>query len=118
MEKKMTKKEMFAQIKAHLTNEAEIAFIDHEIELLEKKNGAAKKPTKTQVANEELKGVLVSNMEDNMVYTVTDIIKNVEGMADLSNQKVSALLRQLVEEGKVTKVVEKRKSYFQKVVEA
>ena len=48
---KITKREMFEQIKAHLTNEAEIAFIDHELELLAKKNSyKSTKPTKTQIA--------------------------------------------------------------------
>ena len=52
--KKMTKKEMFAQIKTRLTNAEEIAFIEHEIELLENKASGTRKPTSTQVENEKL----------------------------------------------------------------
>ena len=62
--KKMTKREMFEQIKANysLTNE-EVAFIDHELELLAKKNSAEKKPTAVQVANEGIKQSIVDGME-------------------------------------------------------
>ena len=58
--KKMTKREMFEQIKANynLTNE-EVAFIDHELELLAKKNSAEKKPTAQQTANEGVRGYLL-----------------------------------------------------------
>ena len=44
--------------------------------------------------------------------TVTDIIKADPDLSELTNQKVSALLRPLVENGKVEKVIDKRKSYF------
>ena len=44
--------------------------------------------------------------------TVTDFIKADERMAEYSNQKVSALMKQLVDAGKVIKATEKKKSYF------
>jgi hypothetical protein len=46
------------------------------------------------------------------LYTVTDLIKNVDGLGDLTNQRVSALLRQMIEANGVEKIVDKRKSYF------
>ena len=58
MTKKMTKKDYFNELKnipAVAENEALMNFIDHEIELLEKKNSSEKKPTATQKANEGLK---------------------------------------------------------------
>lgn len=113
-EKKMTKKEMYAQLKAKYDlTEDEIKFIDHEVELLEKKNSGTKKPTATQVANEGIKAEIVAYLEDaEGGKTVTEIQKAVEVCNELSNQKVSALIRQLVEDGTVTKTVDKRKSYF------
>ena len=44
--KKMTKREMFEQIKTNYNlTDAEKAFIDHELELLAKKNASETKPT-------------------------------------------------------------------------
>ena len=114
MIKKMTKREMYEQIKANyaLTDE-EVAFIDHELELLAKKNASTgeRKPTATQKANEGVKDaivdVLIANGEQ---MTVSEIVKVIDG--DYTNQKISALLRQLIADGKVEKVVDKRKSFF------
>lgn len=111
--KKMTKREMFEQIKANysLTNE-EVAFIDHELELLAKKNSAGKKPTAVQVVNEGIKQAIVNGMEVGKKYTITDIMKSIDACAELSNQRVSALVRQLVTDGVVVRTEEKRKAYF------
>lgn len=114
--KKMTKREMFEQIKANydLTSE-EVAFIDHELELLAKKNSAEKKPTAVQVANEGIKDAIVDAMEVGKKYTITDLMKSVPACADLSNQRVSALVRQLVNDEVLVRTEEKRKAYFHKV---
>lgn len=105
---------MFTQIKAHLTDKDEIAFIDHELELLAKKNSyKSDKPTKAQVENEGIKSQILAVMENepNRLFTATEIVKAVN--PELSNQRVSALLRQMVEAGTVVKTIDKRKSYFQ-----
>jgi hypothetical protein len=114
--KKMTKAQMFAQIKANYPlTEDEVKFIDHELELLSKKNSAEKKPTAQQTANEAIKVAIVEGMERNRVYTVTEVIKSVPACADMTNQRVSALLRQLVDAGLVKRTEDKRKAYFQLV---
>lgn len=114
--KKMTKREMFEQIKANYNlNADEIAFIDHELELLAKKNSAEKKPTAVQVANEGIKAEILEGMEVGKKYTITDLMKSVPACAELSNQRVSALVRQLVTDGSVERTEEKRKAYFSKV---
>ena len=46
------------------------------------------------------------------LFTVTELNKEVDVLNDLSNQRISAILRQMVDAGKVEKVVDKRKSYF------
>ena len=116
MSKKMTKKEMFAQLKANYNlTDAEIAFIDREIELLEKKNGGIKKPTKQQEINNGLKEVILDHMEYGEKYTITDLMKQVPELAELSNQRVSAIVRGMKESGLVGRVEEKRKAYFYKV---
>lgn len=113
MAKKMTKREMFEQIKTNynLTSE-EKAFIDHELELLAKKNSGEKKPTATQIANEGLKKTILDFMNPNEYYTITQIQKSVPELAELSNQRVSALVRQLRDADLVKRVEEKRKAYF------
>jgi hypothetical protein len=114
--KKMTKREMFEMIKAnHNLSADEIAFIDHELELLAKKNSAEKKPTAVQVANEGIKADILNGMEIGKKYTITDLMKEIPACAELSNQRVSALVRQLVTDGAVERTEEKRKAYFHKV---
>ena len=114
--KKMTKREMFEMIKAnHNLSADEIAFIDHELELLAKKNSAEKKPTAVQVANEGIKANILDGMEIGKKYTITDLMKEIPACAELSNQRVSALVRQLVADGSVERAEEKRKAYFSKV---
>jgi hypothetical protein len=115
-QKKMTKAQMFAQIKANynLTDE-ENAFIDHELELLAKKNSAEKKPTAQQTANAAIVNAIVDGMEEGRLYTITDIIKSIPECADLTNQRVSALVRGVLDI-KIERVEEKRKAYFRKIV--
>ena len=113
--KKMTKKDYFEQIKAKYNLTAdEVAFIDHEIELLEKKNSADKKPTAQQVANKSTQEAILANMAEGQMYTITDLIKTVPECADMTNQRVSALVRQLVTDGAVVRIEDKRKAYFKK----
>ena len=116
--KKLTKRDHFntlltlSEVQA---NPVLVDFVKHEIELLDKKNSADKKPTAQQTANEGIKDAIVEGMEENRLYTVTELIKEVAECNELTNQRVSALLRQLISEGKVVKTVDKRKTYFQLV---
>ena len=116
--KKMTKREMFEQIKANYSlTQAEIDFIDHELELLAKKNSGEKKPTATQTANVSIKSAILAGMEVGKKYTITDLMKSIPEIAELSNQRVSALVRQLIDSGEVERTEEKRKAYFSKVAD-
>ena len=111
--KKMTKRDYFTAIlsKYPLTD-AEKAFVEHELELLEKKNSSEKKPTAQQVANDGIKTAIAEGMSPNRLYTVTEIQKEIPECAELSNQRVSALLRQMKDDGIVTRTEDKRKAYF------
>ena len=113
--KKITKRERFESLLTLSQVQADpgmVEFINHELELLAKKNSSEKKPTAQQVANEAIKQAIVDGMERNHLYTITDIQKNVPECAELSNQKITALVRQLKEDGVVIKTEDKRKSYF------
>ena len=81
-----------------------------------KKNSAERKPTATQKANEGYKTAILEFMEVGKKYTITDLMKEVVELADLSNQRVSALVRQLKEDGLVLREEEKRKAYFSKKI--
>ena len=111
---KMTKKEMFEMIKGVCANDIRIVeFCEHEIELLNRKSSKSTQ-TKTQVENENIKGAIVNALtEIAKPVTITEMQELNTEMANYSNQKLSALLKQLVEnDKKVVKTVDKKKSYF------
>mgnify|MGYP003326523857 CR=1 FL=1 len=111
--RKPTKKQMFeGLLKMPGLSQEQIDFINHELELLSKKNSADKKPTAQQTANEAIKVAILDNMAEGKMYTITDLIKSVPECADLTNQRVSALVRQLVDDKVVVRTEDKRKAYF------
>ena len=77
-----------------------------------KKNGAERKPTATQTANEGYKEAILDALEVGKGYTITDLIKGVPALSDLTNQRVSAIVRQMVEAGTLKREEIKRKAYF------
>lgn len=118
---KVTKKEQFISIRTILegANRPELVeFINHEIELLDKKS-ANRKPSKAQVANAELTGVLLEVLEDSFdpltILEIQDKDERLQALEDgtpISNQRMSALLRPLVANGTVIRTEEKRKAKF------
>jgi hypothetical protein len=116
--KKMTHREILSEIlsiPAISENPIYSDLIKGEIAKLEKRQGENRKPTKTQEANELLKQEILASMEDEKCYTITEMLKEFEALAGLTNQKVSALVRQMMENDKtVVKIIEKRTSYFKK----
>lgn len=117
MAKKLTKRDHFtnlltlAEVKA---NPELVKFIEHEIELLAKKNGSEKKPTAQQEANERIKADILATMEEGKLYTITELMKVVPSCADLTNQRVSALVRQMLGVS-IERIEDKRKAYFRKI---
>ena len=119
MTKKITKKEMFTMVakvveNSEVANKAEmLEFLAHEVELLEKKNSRTGQ-TKTQKENEVLMAQLLEALaEFDKPITVSEFMKeSSHEVATLSNQKLSALLKKLVDSKKVIKTVEKKKSFF------
>lgn len=111
---KMTKRDYFNQIlsKYPLTAD-EKAFIDHELELLDRKNssGGAKAPTATQKANESLKSEILDAMASDTRYTVSELDKML-GIG--SPNKTNALVKQLKDACLVIRTEEKGRAYFTK----
>jgi hypothetical protein len=119
MTKKITKKEMFTMVakvveNSEVENKTEmLEFIAHEVELLEKKNSKTGQ-TKTQKENEVLMVQLFEALSEfDKPVTVSEFMKeSSHEIATLSNQKLSALFKKLVDSQKVVKTIEKKKSYF------
>ena len=113
MANKITKREV---INTMLTEEVVLnnpiykAYLENELALLDKK-AANKKATKTQEENVAIKEEIL-NVLTTEGATVTEIQAKSDILNGLSNQRVSALLRQLVESGQVVKSTDKKKSYF------
>ena len=117
----MTKKEMFAEIrKAVISNEEMVAFIDHEIELLNRKSGSPKKPTKTQVENDAYKATIVEYLTTadapktikEMQAEIADIAELTNQRAELTNQRITHMLTDLVKAGTLTKEYVKKTPYY------
>lgn len=101
---KMTKRDYFNAllgIEAVSANDELTAFINHEIELLDKRKATPKtgerKPTARQKENAGLKIALLANMEDGAEYTITDMVKEFDCFGEgVSSQRVNALVSQMI----------------------
>ena len=109
-----TKKQYFTEIRALVADHPElVAFIDHEVELLTKKNSAPKKPTERQLENEHIKDAVLAIIKTPM--TVSDIQEALLPTYDVSSQRLTAILNQLKEDNAIVRTVEKRKPYYKAV---
>lgn len=132
---KITKKEYFAIVKGIVEksgaeNKADIiAFIDHEVELLDKKSGKSK-ATPTQAANavtldvikEVLGGLdkpvtITELLADARLQSYTETTKDGDKVIAMTNQKLSSLVKKLVDAKEVVRTEEKKKAYFSLAVD-
>ena len=80
---------------------------------LEKRSSAERKPSARQIENEKLKVEILKAMSADRKYSVGEMIKEFSFFpADMTPQRVSALMTQLVEAHKVEREVVKRKVLF------
>ena len=112
---KMTKKDWYKVIAEmvktsnHPQKEGMLQFIDHEVELLGNRKSAQ---SKTQKENVEVMVAIKDALASvGKPVTVTEL-QTVESMAGYSNQKLSALLRQMIQAGTVVKTIDHKKAYF------
>ena len=120
--KKMTKKETINLLIDVLMGNQEVEdmqifvdFLVHERELLEKKSSNSGQ-TKTQKENEVIKDKIVETLKGlDKFATITDIQEANAELSAYSNQKISALLKQLVESEVITRQMDKKKAYFKLV---
>ena len=114
MANKITKREVIGMMMKEevvKANPTYVAYLENELALLDKK-AQNKKATKTQEQNVGIKATILEVLATIGSGTVTDIQNGNEELSALSNQKVSALVRQLVESKEVVKTVDKKKSIF------
>ena len=92
-----------------------IDFAQHEIELLGKKNSPSKE-TPQQVANRGLGEMVVDFLREHEGerFTVTELMKQVEGLPDeITNQRMTSLFRLDSVKPFVSRTMEKGRAYFQ-----
>ena len=114
MAEKKTIVAQFAEVKEVLegVGRADLAeFIEGRIEV-QKKRTENRKPTKAQVANEGLKARIKEVLADNGGRMTATEILNADVNAFGNVQKVTALLKALVDGAEVVKVTDKKKAYF------
>lgn len=79
-----------------------------------KKNTAPRKPSKSQIENDELRvKILDFLIEEDAPKRISEICEGIPELEDASSQKISGLLRPLILHGRVEKFIDKRVTFFQ-----
>lgn len=126
----MTKKEMFEKVIALVEgtdteDKAEIVEkLRHEVDLLDNRKSTSK-PTAIQKANEAiLNSIKVVLAEQEHGVTITELLKDprlssyevVKGestiVEEMTNQKLTSMMKKLVDSNQVVKTMDKKKAYF------
>lgn len=119
MEKKITKKEMFSAIYADLEamenieclNE-KLEFIDHEIELIERK-ASSKTMTAKQKENLEIMEIIKEVLAaSNKPLSISEIQSADERLSGYGNQKISALISLMKKDNLIVRTEIKRIAHF------
>lgn len=115
--KKITKRDNFNKlltIREVAEDTQLVEFINHELELLDRKSAShSTAKTANQKANKEIKTKIVDALVQLGKSTISELQAGSEEMAEYSNQKLSALLKQLVDSKQVVRTMEKKKAYFE-----
>lgn len=114
----MTKKEMFVTIAAvvenstHAQKQELMEFVQHEIDLLNRRS-SSKSLTPKQKENEGFKAEILSALSavENPL-TIGELMENCSAIAELTSQRVTAIVSQLVKAGQVVRTEVKGKAYF------
>ena len=117
MENKVTKKMRFEEMKGimeELGKTELVEFIDHEIELIDRKamNRKTGNDKKTQ-ENNAIAEIVLEELAKIGKTTITDLLKKSEDGKTLSNQKITAVLKPYIADGTVVRTMEKKSTFFQ-----
>lgn len=117
-EKKITKRDRYTTLLTFNEVKADpdmVEFIQHEMELLNRK-ATNKKQTAQQIAAENLRNTIWDFMEPNRLYTCTELANALDDdNTILSTSRISSAMQKLKEEGRVNRIEDKRKAYYQRV---
>lgn len=80
---------------------------------LEKKSGAERKPTSRQVENAQLKVQILELLVPERLYTATELMKMMGD--EITVQRMTAILNQMVVAGDLDKIPDKHKTFFKLV---
>ena len=124
MASKKTRKEIFGEMKEifeEMGKTEYVEFLTHQIELLDNKASGQKGMSKTQKENETIMEIIVNELKAiGRSVTITELLKESETLANyitiegknITNQKLSALMKKLKDAGRVQNMVDKKKSFF------
>ena len=115
MANKITKREIITIMLADENikgNEMYVTYLEHELELLDKKAEKRGKSDEELAEIARLKSLITDTLATVGKGTVSEIQKANSELGDLSNQKVTSLLKALKEEGVVIRATEGRKTIF------
>ena len=117
MEKKITKREVLTamlEVQAMQENADFVAYIENELQLLAKKS-ENRKSAKTNEENLKLADVVLDVLQGSEGMTASEIIRANDQLSGLSTPKMTALLKVLMEQGKVVRIEEKKRVIFKAV---
>lgn len=98
---------------ASTTKEDLLAFIDHEVKMLENRKGTSNSKAKAETAERAEKAfTALAEMEEPVTITDFQKLTSDEDVAGWSNQRLARLLNTLVAEGRVAKEMRKKRAYF------
>lgn len=112
----MTKRENYnaiLAIPAVSANQELVDFINHEIELLDRKSASPRKLTANQVENAKFKEIIFDHLvEVDKPESIAMLRAEVAELKDMNSQKVAPLLNAMVKDGKLAKTSVKKVSYW------
>lgn len=114
---KMTQKKAIAYVIKNFGDKMPKDVVDKLTDIrtsLEKKSVSKgdRKPTATQKANILHKETILNSMEEDRLYTISEMLKEFPFSEELTSQRVSALVKQLKDDNLIIRVEDKRKAYF------
>lgn len=98
-----------------VTAKLAIEMLSHEVDPLTAKNSADKALTEKQKQNNITKDAILAHMagDPDKKLTITDMIKHIGACVEMTNQKVSAIVRQMVnEDGTMVRTIVDGKAMF------
>lgn len=120
MKEKMTKKDWFAVLRVLVDNaemkeeekDGALAFIDREVELLNKKSNNSR-DTKKQEENKALAEVVLAELgKIGKPMAIAELIKASEVLGAYTTQKLTPILKALKDEQRVVMTTEKKRNYY------